>query len=298
MDDLFKKYYQSITPVLAEHGFVRKGRMFGRVVNDVFQGAAIEKLRRGQSFRECRIEFGVWPLCEGLTLSRCLDFSDRYYLKEFEVFHEFNTISVPTEINAENAAVFGTVLGRFLSVATGSVKRDYGSRFSWVYELTSDSIDACVAEMARFITAYLIPFFERANSCSTALNEIISIEKLFNNNRIASLREMGEQDQASTPDGVSWDDRRKLLMALKSGDYRLAQRIAAIILNSSIDSYLSAQEYGLDCDSMERRKKDIEENENLFVRIQQNDTAYFKELLSNRETHSMEELALFAQQPQ
>ena len=99
MDDLLKKYYSKIAPVLAERGFLRKGRMFGRIVNDVFQGASIEKLRRGQAFRECRIEFGVWPLCEGLTLSRCLDFCDWYYLRQFEVFHDY-AVRIEIEIAA------------------------------------------------------------------------------------------------------------------------------------------------------------------------------------------------------
>lgn len=296
MDDLFKKYYQKIASVLTEHSFVRKGRMFGRVVNDVFQGAAIEKLHRGQSFRECRIVFGVWPLCEGLTLSRCLDFSDRYYLRQFEIFHEYNSISIPERISAENAGAFGTALGRFLSVASGSVKLDNGSRFSWAYELTSDSIDACVAEMARFIIAYLVPFFERAKSCSTALNEIISIEKLFNSNRVASLREMGERDLANTPNGVVWNDHRKLLMALKAEDYDLAQRIATIMLDRAIDSYRSAQMYDHSSEGVEKWRLDVEEKETVLYRIRHQDIAYYQELLSKQEARSREELAIFAQQ--
>jgi len=291
MDDLLKKYYSKIAPVLAERGFLRKGRMFGRIVNDVFQGASIEKLRRGQAFRECRIEFGVWPLCEGLTLSRCLDFCDWYYLRQFEVFHDYAVLSVPEKITAENAAAFGAALGRFLSVASGSVKRDNGDCFSWAYEPTPDSIDACVAELYRFVVTYLMPFFERADSCSTALGEIISLEKLFNSNRLAMLQEMCREDGARTLDGVLWNDRRKLLMALRTENFDLAQKVAEIMLSSDTDAYRSAQEHGFS--NLEKWRASVEQGEELLARIQQRDKAYFRKTLNEQEVRSREELALF-----
>lgn len=51
-----------------EHlGFVRRGKTFGRIINDVFQTFSIEYLR---SYREWRADFGVLPLCMDIV-SKC-----------------------------------------------------------------------------------------------------------------------------------------------------------------------------------------------------------------------------------
>ena len=48
--------------------------------------------------------------------------------------------------------------------------------------IRADSVESVVDDIMRYMKEYLIPFFERANSCKTALNEVIQLESHFNGN--------------------------------------------------------------------------------------------------------------------
>jgi hypothetical protein len=54
---------------------------------------------------------------------------------------------------------------------------------AWEYDSKlEENMDACVEDIIRYLDKHLLPFFERANSCETALPEWIKLEQLFYDN--------------------------------------------------------------------------------------------------------------------
>ena len=255
MNYLFKNYYESCKATFSQYGFKKKNGAFARVVNDIMQNFAIEKLKSG---RACRVEFAIIPLCLRIEKEYISGGVYSHYLKKFEI-------------------VSWTLFD------------------SWEYDKNSEaSMDACLEEIMRYLTSYLLPFFERANSCETALPELIKLERLFNDNRMEILRISGIEDRADPGTEFLISDCVKYYMALKNGDYGLALKSRQALLQQNLDAYNSMAEGGyLTEENRMRREKGLETLRDEIDHLSANDIGYFQRLLEENEVYSRENLKGF-----
>lgn len=253
MDYLLKCYFESCKKVSEDYGFKKVGRAFVRIKNDVVQNFAIEKLRSG---RACRVEFAIIPLC----------------------------------LRIEATYVSGGVYSHSLRKFEPSQWTQWDQ---WEYDPESkDSVETCVAEITRFLTGYLFPFFERAISCETALQELIELEKFFCMTHRKSLRMNGFEDKTKSENQSS--DSVQYFMALKAGNYDLALKNRQLLLQQNMESYHLMMEKGyLTAEDRLRR-------ENNFLRIQDEinhlcmcDVEYFRQMMEENEAYSREVLKGF-----
>lgn len=254
MDDFLKRFKIRCEAEVLQYGFKQKKNVFARIVNDVFQSFYIEKLGRYSGERECRIGFSILPLCQKLEAKWALSGVGIYYLKKFEVSH-------------------------------------WMEGDGWRYKISSEDISYCIDEILIYINRYLLPFFERSDSCKTALPEVIALEKLFNENRKESLRRSGMEDKAGPNAELNLLDSTKYFMALKNGDYDFALKSRQALLQQNVDSYNSMSERGylMEEDRL-RREKSLAELRDEIDHLEIKDIGYFQRLLEENEAYSRENL--------
>jgi len=252
MDYLIKTYIDACTPELIKCGFARKNKAFVRVVNDVMQNISIEKLRSG---RTCRVRFSIVPLCLRIEKEYIADGVYSRYLRQFELANS----------------------------------REYDD---WEYDPKSEeSMDKCVLEIIRYIKSYLLPLFDRANSCKTALPELIKLEKLFNDIRLEGLRIAGREDRASPGAELNLIDSVKYYMALKIGDYDFALKSRGALLQQNVDAYNSVLDMGFITEEVKRRREEGIANLREDVsRLERRDEASIRQLITENEVYSFSNL--------
>lgn len=254
MDDFLKQYRTECEMKVSQYGFNRKKNIFVRLVNDVLQTFYIEKLGIHSYERAARVGFSVIPLCQRIETEQVLDGFGVYYLRNFE-------ISTLTEGNG------------------------------WRYKSIPEDIDACVKEILMYTNKYLLPFFERANSCKAALSEVLALEKIFNNNRLESLKLCNIADRLDPNVELNLLDSKKYFMALKSGDYDFALKSRKALLEQNMTAYHSAQ-----TNSYMTSKKLHEQEEMLgklqdeIQHLEEKDWNYFKTMIVDNEDYSREKL--------
>jgi hypothetical protein len=251
MDDFLKQYRIKCEAKVLQYGFKRKKNVFARLVNDVLQSFYVEKLSISPYERACRVGFSVLPICQKLEIEPILGV---YYLRKFEISH--------------------------------CVESD-----RWRYKSIPENIGVCVDEILMYINKYLLPFFERANSCKTALPEVIELEKLFNANRLESLKLSNIADNAEPNAELNLSDNAKYFMALKSGNYDFALKSRKALLKQSIAAYQSVQ------NNKYMTKEKLHEKEEILSKLQveilhleEEDWDYFNTIIANNEAYSIERL--------
>ena len=252
MDNFTKLYIQRCEPELAEFHFKRKRTTFVRVVNDVMQNFVLEKLHGGRAYR---VLFAVIPLC------------------------------LPIEKTYISGGVYSYALRRF-EIVRGTMAFD-----RWECNPKSNEcIQACIESIMQFIRVHLMPFFECANCCRTALPELINLERRFNENRKASLQLAGIRDAAKT-DGVNLFDPVKYYMALKNGDYNFALKSRQVLERQNVYAYQDSMARGfLSPKSKLDRERAIQTLRKEIKYLQAGDTSYFHQLLLQNEAYSKENL--------
>lgn len=254
MDDFLKKYRMACEAEVSPYGFKRKKNVFIRVVNDVCQNFYVEKLGRYSYGRECRVGFSVQPLCSKFDREWILSGVGLYYLKKFEL-------------------------------------NDFRHMDGWCYKVDPVSISACVDEIVYYIKRYLLPFFESAASCKTALPDLIALEKLLykNHTSILDLNNIEYVENSHMEFDIM--DNVKYFMALKSEDYDFALRSRKALLKQNIRSYESMDKIGyLNEESRMERKEQIREIQDEIQKIEEKDWAYIQTMIENNEAYSREEL--------
>jgi len=251
MNYLLKSYHESCKIAFSQYGFKRKKQAFVRVENDVMQNFALERLRYGR----CRVEFAIIPLCLGIEKEYISGGVYSHYLKQFEPIH-------------------------------------WTQWDTWEYDPTSEeSMDACVKEIVRYLTNYLLPLFDRANSCKTALSELIMVENLFNNYRIESLKINGIEDRANINTWIHLDDSSKYYIALKNGDFDFALKSRKALLQQNVNAYNSMSERGyLTKEGRTRRENAIVKLRDEISRIECLDESYIHQLIIENEAYSLKNL--------
>lgn len=240
-----KIFIQFSKAVLSSHGFKRTNASYIRVVNDVIQVIRFEVLSSG---RACRVVFSAIPLCIGIDRKSIISCPYCHELRRFE----------PTA---------GLLL------------------CGWEYDRKAEeSIHACMAEIMRYIETYLLPFFDRANSCRTALPELIALEQRFLDNRKISLAWAGMTDHAQPGMVPNLLDSAKRYMALKNGDYEFAEKYFTALVQQNIQSYQSVLEGGyLSEEALRGREARIKKLQEEIALLKARDTDYFDRLLQENE---------------
>ena len=253
MEFFVKNYLNTCMIEFSKYGFKQKKQTFVRVVNDVMQNFAIERLRSG---RVCRINFSVIPLCLRIEKEYILGGVYSRELRRFETAHE-------------------------TMVWDG-----------WEYDPKSKvSSNACVDEIVRYLKQYLIPLFERANCCKTALSEIIAVDQLFYNNHLASKKINGIKGTAGFDAGLNLLDGTKYYMALKNGDYDFALECRKALLNQNFEAYNSMNERGyLTEEDKQRREKRIMVLKLEVEKVSKHDESYIQKVIIENEAYSLNNL--------
>ena len=254
MDNFISEYTKTCKRIVEKYGYKHKKRVFVRVINDVCQSFFVEKLGLTPNGRKCRVCFAVLPLCQRLDEKQVLDGIGKYSLKNFETAHW--------------------------------TKGD-----CWYYKTDPSSIKECISEIMRYIMIYLLPFFERANNCNSALQELINIEKLFNDNRKASLELAGIADNAGLYAELNILDSAKYYMALKNNDFDFALNSRKALEHNNANAYNSAFERGeMTEEAQLLREKDLEELREEIKNLEARNLNYFRRLIEENEISSREAL--------
>lgn len=136
MDKFYNYYRSSCLDALESYGFRFKRNNCYRVIGDVFQSFYLNCSKYG--FR-CTVEFGVVPLCSGITRE-----------------------SLP-------------YLNGMLDLGRASK----GYPFFEYFEKTDSSMQSCIEEIIRCVNSTLKPFFERAVDCRSAYAETIRVKRIY-----------------------------------------------------------------------------------------------------------------------
>jgi len=268
MDYLTKDFFSRCKAEFSKYGFKRKSKVFVRVINDVVQTLSIEALR---SYSECRVGFAIIPLCLRIEKNYILMGSYSRYLRRFE-------------------GTYGT-----------------SPSDSWKYDSKSEkSCEVCVDEIMRFLKQYLIPLYERANCCDTALSEIFAVDKLFsyNGNREPNLNSQKMEGFAEHVALINYLDSPMYYMALKNNDYSLALKCRQAMLSQNLDSYnsflankpifdglvesgkLTEEDRKRWRESLVQREESIEVLKEEVSHLEAKDVEYFQRLIKENEAYS------------
>lgn len=254
MDNFISEYTKRCKSEVLKYGFKQRRQVFSRIVNDVYQNFYVEKLGLYPDGRGCRVGFAVLPLCQRLEAEQVSNGMGIYYLRRFEVTH-------------------------------------WTEGDGWRYKAESTSISNCIEEIMRYLISYLLPFFERADSCETALQELINLEKLFNDNRIASLKMNGMEDKAGSDAELRLSDSAKYFMALKNGDYNFALKSRKSLEQQNTNAYNSMSEKGyLTDEDRIRREKNLSKLRDEITYLEASDRNYFQRVIEENEAYSREAL--------
>jgi hypothetical protein len=252
MDYLIKTYLDACTVEFSQYGFKRKKKAFVRVVNDVMQLFSIEKIFSGTA---CRVLFAIVPLCARIEKHHINGEIYSRDLRRFEVSYDTQSLDI----------------------------WECGSK------LKKDD-DHCVADILRYLREYLIPLFIRADSCKTALPEILAVDKLFCNNRRIHLRHNFIDDMAK-PDKTIISAFTEYYMALKNGDYITTLEYIQDRLQQSLINYKDRLKLSYLSKAMiEKDKKAIAKYKETVSRLEAMDIKYFQCLIEENELYSINTL--------
>ena len=255
MNDFSSQYRSKCKNMVEPHGFRHKNRVFIRVINDVCQSFYVETLSRGPDQKACRIGFSVLPLCQKIYAQQIERGVGLYYLRKFEL--------------------------------CDGIESD-----SWRYKVDPESISLCIEEIMKYISTYLIPFFERTTCAKSAFSELIALEKLFNENRVTALNLAGIEDGAGPNAKINLYDGAKYYMALKNGNYDYAKKSRRAVLQQNLIAYESVKDF-LPEKALTERQDVIQRLHREVELLEKEDYDFFKNLVEENEAISRENLKKF-----
>ena len=158
--------------------------------------------------------------------------------------------------------------------------------YGWSPDLTEiDAEQACSQRIITAIEKNLMPLFLKCSNCKVALNELIKIEMVLENNRKISLQREGRSDCAESQFSSSLFDPNKYCLALKAKDYTYMKKHLLLKL-SFYDKRISAIENG------ELQQPDVvyqhfiqerEETRKQLLKLEVHDDCYFDQLVAKQE---------------
>lgn len=153
---------------------------------------------------------------------------------------------------------------------------EFENKQDWfAYNKHSEEImEKGLSEMLVYMNKYLMPFFERANNCKSAYQEICDYERKH-------YRE-----------GCILFDTRKLYMALKNDDYENAAIHVKASIEQTKEAYASNKKaFGTMPPEYEKRIQiSLEEDNKMLEHILNNDRAFIENLLAENERRNLESL--------
>ena len=260
MDTFSSQYQARCKELVQQYGFHRRKNVFIRVINDVCQSFYMEKLSRGPFHKLCRIGFSVLPLCQNVSAQHVEAGVGLYYLRKFQI-------------------------------SDASEESD-----GWIYSLQAESISACIEEISQYLELYLIPFFERANHTQAAFHESIALEKLFQENRLASLQLRGIKDCAANKSEIHLLDSPRYYMALKNGYYDYAKESCAAFLQQNLTAYERSKSFLSEKIAAERMQI-IQEFRHELDLLNAGNAEYFRNLIEKNESYSRKSLEKYLPAP-
>lgn len=263
-----------------------------KVVNDVLHSFYYELLPKTWAKR-CRVYFGVTPLCS--------------IIKRYEAPLKEKGISVSHPF---------------------CLKEYVGLDECFYYTPTDESINACMSEIAEYMTKYMFPFFDMTDSCKTALSESIKTEKFLIDIKATNYKLKYEEEPEKMLVSKFWLNKDAIYyMALKSEEYVYAIKHEKAILSIYNDKIKRAYNnilrlsaiiekkekepekprnvknvfygYGMDLkrrdiereqDFIDRIKSEMRQIEENIARLESRDTEYFNNMLMENEVRSREVL--------
>lgn len=261
MKSILQMYISYCAASYSSLGFKRHKSTYARVINDVLQTFTFKRFCSGH---ECTVEFGIFPLCIGLSSPDI----GVYDLRKFNVSSWFE----------------GTL--------------------GWRYEKQSqESTNICLSKIISVIDHDLIPLFNRADCSEKALRELIAVDRLFERKRLEILKLDGRENSASDIEYRILMATEKLYFALKIKDYEYADRVLEAHLyaarkkyNEELMWHTVAKTEGQLHDKtqrIEKYKTRIRSIEAMRKRVADRDDAYFEQMIQENEAFSKTHLAKF-----
>ena len=168
---------------------------------------------------------------------------------------------------------------------------------AWMFDPKSEeSRLRCVESISDMIDRYLLPFFDACSDSRTAMQEMIRLEEVFENNRQEWLKMIGTTDESLyTWQEGSLSDEHKYYMALKNKDWSYVEQY----LNLMVEDYKMAfkefddPDYPEQPDIVIKNYQDgLAEFSELLDRFNAGDYDYFDELVKFNEIETKKFLAL------
>lgn len=161
----------------------------------------------------------------------------------------------------------------------------------WKYNpLSLSSVNACVEQMIQAIDNFLIPLFQKCNSCKTALSELLVIEELFDARRREALSLHNQSDHALPWYEHSLFDPKKYYMALKANDRDYALSFLTMYIRFyrvKLKEFASSTNTRQPPIVIERYHSMLEKYTEHNQRLLANDSEYFEALLAENEAQSL-----------
>lgn len=214
------------------------------------------------SGRECTVEFGVFPLC---------------------------MVNLTPEMGVYDMLCFD--------------ENTYADGMGWRYDKKSDeSIIECIKKLCFHLDTDLIPFFEKADCCESALCELIHLDYLFDSVRLSSIQKFGGEDCAEKIETRMLRAPEKIYMALKNGNFELAGKALRLSIEKA-ESICSNEIFCLETAAfskkaalerrIERRNAQINQFKFLLSQVEQKNVSYIRSYLEQNERSSKEQLEAF-----
>ncbi len=234
MDYFRSTFFKLCREHYSKYGFKRKGQVYVRVNKEIIQKF---ELFRSMSGMWCRIYFSIGPLC---------------YPTEFRTKQKIPMLPRNFELrNLEG--------------------KDFDE---WEYDRTEEGMDLCINEIIKYMDNNLIPFFEKVDSCETAISEI---------KRIDELCDFPWKDSSNSLDAI---------MLLKIGKYDMAYEILPKLGRPMFDAYRRNCECGAEY-SFKRIKEYFDKlvyYDSIMKMIENNDIEAINEMLRKNEEHCISSL--------
>lgn len=155
------------------------------------------------------------------------------------------------------------------------------------YGWSSDMIgtEACAQQIIIAIEKYLLPLFLKCNNCKEALNEVITIEAIFESNRKIVLQHEQRSDCAEHQWFSSMFDPNKYCLAMKARDYNYMKQHLNLKL-SFYNKRIYDIENGVSNQPdivFQNLIRDREETRMHLLKLEAHDACYFDQLVASQE---------------
>lgn len=251
MDLLIKGFLLQSNLKYADLGFQRVRKGYARIVNDVFQSFYIERLRgKYMGSNIYRIGFGVYPLCMEL---KCCDIG-LYYLEHLS--SDFNTAYA-----------------------------------GWLCDTKREtSISSCLQAIFEIMDNDLIPMFQRADRCETALQALIHLDEqlYYHRQRMSMHNSVGGTERPWQIDSMFRSE--KYYMALRNGNWKYADEYLALNIShneSVFDPNASVRQPLVVVENVTKSLKKWREER---ARLLAGDHLFFEQMLQHNEGKTRENL--------